>query len=188
MQRRRAWDPTPQAHKVSSWGFGRLFTQWTVRCMRVVNTEKTEETQEGRAPAQAYVCLRAWRLSLLCHQDTRSRPQPFLHQPPHVGPQAHMLVSLLVWTFLKTPSTNPLTNGAGKGLLPSPSLPVCAPGKCQLCPVSPPHVGHLVSVLQTVSCLPYTSSLRTASAISVWLWQWPPFSTLFLCWGNAAFS
>lgn len=96
VQRRRAWDRTPQAHKVSSWGFGRLFTQWTMRCMRVVNTEKTEETQEGRAPAQAYVCLRAWCLSLLCHQDICSRPQPFPRQPPHVGPQAYMLVSLLV--------------------------------------------------------------------------------------------
>lgn len=88
--------PNPQAHKVSSWGFGRLFTQWTMRCVRFVNTEKTEETQEGRAPAQAYVCLRAWCLSQLCHQDTRSRPQPFPRQPPHVDPQAHMLVSLLV--------------------------------------------------------------------------------------------
>lgn len=88
--------PNPQAHKVTSWGFGRLFTQWTMRCVRFVNTEKTEETQEGHAPTQAYVCLRAWCLSQLCHQDTRSRPQPFPRQPPHVDPQAHMLVSLLV--------------------------------------------------------------------------------------------
>lgn len=117
-------------------------------------------------------------------QQTSALPSP---APTCGSPSTHVSQSVSL-DLLENPSTNPLTNGAGKGLLPSPSLPVCAPGKCQLCPVSPPHVGHLVSVLQTVSCLPYTSSLRTASAISVWLWQWPPFSTLFLCWGNAAFS
>lgn len=110
-------------------------------------------------------------------------------QPPHVGPPAHTLISLLVSPdLLENPLNKSPHKWCGEGLLPSLSLLVCAPGKCQLCPVSPPHVGHLVSVLQTVSCLPDTSSLRTASAISLWLWQWPQFSTLFLCWGNSAFS
>lgn len=142
---RRAWDPTPRVRSVG------YVTQETMRHLRFLNPEATEETQEGSASAPGSCLPKDLEpgptVSSEHEQQTSASPSPA--RPCHGGPTAHRLV----WVFWNsTPPQKPLAIVQGKWLLPSPSLPVSM--RAPAVPSVPASLSHMILCLRSCqACL-----------------------------------